>query len=63
MHILNVKRIDKMHKSEVSVTDYQIHSTLHRIYKTVTEERIGDVNNQITLTEYSLDFNAFFFIS
>lgn len=59
-YIYNVKKIDNMHKSEVSVTDYQIHSTLHWIYKTVTEERIGDVNNLITLTEYSLDFNGFF---
>lgn len=48
MYILNVKKIDNMHKSEVSVTDYQIHSTLHWIYNTVSEERIGDVHNQIT---------------
>lgn len=40
--------VANMHSSEVSVTDYQIHSTLHRIYNTVTEERIGDDNNQIT---------------
>lgn len=48
MYIFNVIRIDNMHKSEVSVTDYQIHSTLHWIYNTVSEERIGDVDNQKT---------------
>lgn len=61
MYIFNVKMIDNMHKSEVSVTDYQIHSTLHWIYNTVTEERKGDVKNQITLTEYNLYFYAFDF--
>lgn len=48
MYILNVKRIDILHKSAVSVTDYRIHSTLHWIHNTVSRERIGDVNNQIT---------------
>lgn len=61
MYIFNVKMIYNMHKSEVFVTDYQIHSTLHLIYNTVTEERKGDVNNQITLTEYNLYINAFDF--
>nr|XP_011420363.2 uncharacterized protein LOC105323096 [Crassostrea gigas] len=57
----NVTNCDHVQGCEQSIGDYQIHSTLHWIYNTVTEERKGDVKNQITLTEYNLYFYAFDF--
>lgn len=43
LYIFDIKQIDYTYKIEVSVTDYKNNSTLHLIYKTVTEEQMGNL--------------------
>lgn len=63
LYIYKAEQIDNklVYKSEFSVTDHQIHSTLHLNFKTVAEERIGKVYYQIKLINFSLNFYTFHF--
>lgn len=48
-----------VYKIELSVTDHQIHSTLHLNFKTVAEEQIGKVYYQIKLINFSLKYQMY----
>lgn len=63
LYIYKAEQIDNklVYKSEFSVTDHPIHSTLHLNFNTVAEERIGKVYYQIKLINFSLNFYTFHF--